>query len=189
MLLPVITLMPVSLATAQEHGNKEYRERRKENAKKRAEYYRERDKKMDEHYRELDKKYAGYHREENKRMKEYYKEQAKQYKEYRKDRRDWDDDDLPHWAEAQHYYADHHVYFQDYYTFYDPYRRGYVYLHDDDWRFSRELPSFLAAVDLGRARIRIMADVPLSKPPEYYYHNYSRKYPRNPKIQVRVNVY
>lgn len=86
----------------------------------------------------------------------------------------------PPWAPAHGYRAKQHVYFPDYYTFYDPYRNGYVYWGSNAWVFSPTIPSFLATIDLGRARIQIMGDVPLTRHPELYYRSYHRLYPPQP---------
>lgn len=185
LLMSAMALMTGTAAFAQDHDDK-YWERRREDAKKRDEYYRERDKKADEYYRERDKKYAEYEREERKREKEYYKELSKRNKHAYKGRNHWHNSRPPAWAVRHDYYADHHVYFRDYDTFYDPYRGGYVYRYANDWRFSRDIPTFLASVDLGRARVQIMADIPLTKRPEQYYDSYRSRYPRNPRVQVNV---
>lgn len=86
----------------------------------------------------------------------------------------------PPWAPAHGYRSKQHVYFPDYYTFYDPRRNGYVYWGSDAWVFSPTVPGFLAQIDLGRARIQIMGDVPLTRRPETYYNNYHRLYPPQP---------
>lgn len=86
----------------------------------------------------------------------------------------------PPWAPAHGYRAKQHVYFPDYYTFYDPRRSGYVYWNNNAWSFSPTLPSFLAQVDLGRARIQIMGDIPLTTRPETHYRDYYRLYPPQP---------
>ncbi|MDM1296355.1 hypothetical protein HX021_18885 [Sphingobacterium sp. N143] len=137
-------------------------ERRREANKKRDEYIRESEKKRDEYYRERDKKEAEYYRESAKRRKEYQKERRKH--------------GIPAWARAHRYDARHHVYFEDYRTFYDPYRGGYVYLDAGNWRFSVDIPSFMINVDLGRANMRVINDVPISRHPEDFYDDYDDDY-------------
>ncbi|WP_134088060.1 hypothetical protein [Olivibacter sp. XZL3] len=94
----------------------------------------------------------------------------------------------PKWASAHRYRAKHHVYFRDYCTFYDPHRGGYVYWSSNRWVFSRSVPAFLAHVDLGRARIQLMANVPLDRHPEYYYKEYVHAYPRSTNIQINLSL-
>ncbi|MCL4641930.1 MAG: hypothetical protein M5Z89_23205 [Olivibacter sp.] len=166
-LLAVAAFTVVIVGQSQVHAQRhekddKYWERRKEADKKRYEYYRERDKKR-----------AEYAREERKREKEYYRESAKRRKEYLKERRKHG---LPSWALAHHYDASRHVYFRDYHTFYDPYRGGYVYLNGGNWRFSAEIPSFMVNVDLGRANIMVVKDVPISRHPEDFYDDYDEDY-------------
>lgn len=196
----IITLMmgavPLSGALAQDHKGKKHWKQHKKYEKKRSEYYRESAKKRDEYFRERDKKRREYAKEQAKRRKEYYKDRDDWYDDRYED--DWYDDDgyaryhkggPPPWAPAHGYRAKHHVYFQDYYTFYDPYRDGYVYWQEDDWVFSRSVPTFMANVDLGRARVQLMADVPLSKHPEYYFDRYAERYPRNPRVHINVDIF
>ncbi|NGM66820.1 hypothetical protein [Sphingobacterium sp. SGR-19] len=154
-------------------GNKKYWEKRREAEKKRNEYYRERDKKREEYARERYKKAGEYHRERDKKEAEYYREAAKRDREYRKERRKHS---LPRWARSHRYDARHHVYFRDYRTFYDPYRGGYVYLDGRNWTFSSGIPSFLINVDLGRANIRVVRDIPIERHPEDFYDDYDEDY-------------
>lgn len=83
----------------------------------------------------------------------------------------------PMWARAHRYDMNRHVYFPDYYTFYDANRGGYTYWQNDNWIFTPNLPSFLVNVDLGRARIQVMGDIPLNAAPQGYYNQYRRRYP------------
>lgn len=151
----VITLAGTMQVNAQRHDDDKYWEHRKESAKKRDEYYRERDKKR-----------AEYAREASKKEREFYKEDRKRRKEYVKDVRKHG---LPSWARAHHYDASRHVYFRDYATYYDPYRAGYVYMNSGRWQFSASIPAFLLNVDLGRARINVVSDIPLDRHPEDFY--------------------
>lgn len=152
----------INEAMAQRGGDDKYWKHRKKGDKKHYEYVREREKKRDEYYRERDKKEAEYYRESAKKRKEYLKERRKH--------------GAPSWARAHRYDARRHVYFKDYHTFYDPYRGGYVYSDGGNWRFSVNVPSFMINVDLGRANIRIINDVPISRHPEDFYDDYDEGY-------------
>ncbi len=150
-------------AQAQRHKKEDkYWEHRKEADKKRAKYIRENEKKRAKYIRERRKKEKKYYKESAKRRKEYYKEM-------RKHRR-------PVWAGAHRYDARNHVYFRDYRTFYDPYRGGYVFLDGGRWTFSAQLPSFMINVDLGRANIRVIKDIPINRHPEDFYDDYDDDY-------------
>lgn len=94
----------------------------------------------------------------------------------------------PRWAKAHRYQSRHHVYFRDYCTFYDPHRRGYIYWSRNQWIFSRSVPAFLAHVDLGRARIQVMTEVPIDRHPEYYYREYARSYPRGTHVSINFQL-
>ena len=83
----------------------------------------------------------------------------------------------PPWAPAHGYRAKQHVYFPDYHVFYDPYRGGYSYWQNNSWNFSSMVPQFLGSIDLGKARIQLLGDVPLTTRPEIYYNRYSEMYP------------
>lgn len=83
----------------------------------------------------------------------------------------------PAWARAHRYNMSRHVYFPEYYTFYDANRGGYTYWGGNDWVFSATVPSFLVNVNLGRARIQIMNDVPLGYAPQQYYRRYHKRFP------------
>lgn len=154
-------------------GRTEVKAQRYEKDKKYWEHRKEADKKRDEYYRERDKKRAEYARERRKKEEEYYRESSKRHREYLKERHKHG---LPGWAGAHRYDARHHVYFRDYRTFYDPYRGGYVFVDSGNWRFSAEIPSFMINVDLGRANIRIVKDVPISRHPEDFYYDYDEDY-------------
>lgn len=92
----------------------------------------------------------------------------------------------PGWGKKHGYQNNYHVYFPDYYTFYDP-ARGYVYWNNNYWVTSQSLPSFLTSVDLGRARIQILTNEPLSAHPEVRYHTYIGQYPaRNIGISIPI---
>ncbi|PSK90086.1 hypothetical protein [Taibaiella chishuiensis] len=92
----------------------------------------------------------------------------------------------PAWAPAHGYRAKNHVYFPDYYTFYDPSRNGYVYWQNNAWLFSRTVPSFMASVDLGRARIQVLGDLPLATRPEPNFSRYYRMYPPGPSVNINI---
>lgn len=83
---------------------------------------------------------------------------------------------LPDWAEAQEYAGDVHLYLRDYYTFYDP-TRGYVYWKDGEWVASPKVPEFLSSVDLKKARMHMLNELPLEERPEGRYKVYNRFYP------------
>ncbi|QEC53817.1 hypothetical protein EDD80_11655 [Anseongella ginsenosidimutans] len=165
-----ITIAATTLLIA---GRAEVKAQRYEKDNKYWEHRREADKKRDEYYRERDKKRAEYARERRKKQEEYYRESSKRHKEYLKARHKHG---LPGWARAHRYEARYHAYFRDYSTFYDPYRGGYVFLDGGNWRFSAEIPSFMINVDLGRANILIVKDVPISRHPEDFYHDYDEDY-------------
>lgn len=137
------------------------------------------------HYRNRD--YDRYDRHE----RDHYKKRHKYYKKHARyvERRHRDEYyGYPRWARAHRYRARQHVYFRDYCTFYDPYRGGYVYWSSNRWIFSRNVPAFLASVDLGRARIQVMADVPLERHPEYYYDEYVHSYPRSSSVSINFQL-
>lgn len=147
------------------------------------------------------------HKKYEKARKEYVKKREKAYKSYKKQTRKWNDDRRrddnrryrdgrhvkftgpPSWAPAHGYRAKHHVYFRDYQTFYDPHRGGYVYRSNNGWRFSRNVPSFMVGVDLGRARVQLLTDLPLNRQPERYYARYAKRYPRDSKVRVNINLF
>lgn len=83
----------------------------------------------------------------------------------------------PAWARAHRYNMSHHAYFPEYHTFYDASRGGYTYWGGNDWVFSATVPSFLVNVNLGRARVQIMNDVPLGYAPQQYYSRYHKRFP------------
>jgi len=93
---------------------------------------------------------------------------------------------MPGWANAHRYNARHHVYFRDYNAFYDPNRGGYIYWYNNAWIFSPTVPLFMAGVNLNRARIQVINDVPFDARPEIYYDRYARRYPRNVNIQINI---
>lgn len=83
----------------------------------------------------------------------------------------------PAWARAHRYNMSRHVYFPEYYTFYDANRGGYTYWGGNDWVFTTSVPSFLVNVNLGRARIQVMSDVPLGYAPQGYFRRYHKRFP------------
>ncbi|MDM8174339.1 MULTISPECIES: hypothetical protein [Olivibacter] len=125
-----------------------------------------------------------YDRDYYKKRHKHYKKQARYYEKHRR----YDHYGYPRWARAHRYRARHHVYFRDYCTFYDPYRGGYVYWSSNRWIFTPNVPAFLANVDLGRARIQLMANIPLERHPEYYYDEYARAYPRSTNIHINLSL-
>lgn len=153
--------------------------RGKGNEKHRKEYSKQKEKNRKSYYKEREKDRKAYNKYVQKSSKHYNKSYQKSYK--RKG--------PPHWAPAHGYRAKHHVYFRDYYTFYDPYRDGYIYRYNNGWRFSRSVPAFLVNVDLGRARVQFLTDIPLSQHPERYYSRYSKRYPRDSRIQVNISLF
>jgi hypothetical protein len=90
----------------------------------------------------------------------------------------------PPWARAHGYRSTHPVYFRDYHTFYDPYQGGYVYWQNNQWVFSTQVPTFMLNIDLGRARIQVMTEVPLRRRPEVYYGQYAHRYPASIHIGI-----
>jgi len=92
----------------------------------------------------------------------------------------------PPWAPAHGYRAKNHVYFPDYYTFYDPRRNGYVYWNNNNWTFSPSVPSFMANIDLGKARIQLLGDIPLTSLPEPNFSRYYRMYPPSGSVNIRI---
>ena len=145
------------------------------NEKHRKEYTKQKEKNRKSYYKEREKDRKAY----NKYVEKSAKHHTKKYKR----------NGPPHWAPAHGYRAKHHVYFRDYYTFYDPYRDGYVYRHNNGWRFSRSVPAFLVNVDLGRARVQYLTDVPLNQRPERFHSRYSKRYPRDPRVQVNISLF
>ncbi|MEH6308002.1 hypothetical protein RYH73_20265 [Olivibacter sp. CPCC 100613] len=129
-----------------------------------------------DHYRHDRGYYKKSHKHYNKQVRYYEKHRRQRYYGY------------PRWAHAHRYRARHHVYFRDYCTFYDPYRGGYVYWSSNRWIFSQSVPAFLANVDLGSARIQLMANIPLERHPEYYYEEYARSYPRSTSVHINLSL-
>ena len=123
--------------------------------------------------KKADKARAKYIKERNKQEKKYYKAVEKSRKAYSKVVRKHG---RPAWAGPHKYEGKRHVYFQDYNTFYDPYRDGYVYLDRGRWTFSAKVPAFMINVNLGRANIRILQDIPINRHPEDFYNDYDRSY-------------
>jgi hypothetical protein len=93
----------------------------------------------------------------------------------------------PPWAPAHGYRAKQHAYFPDYHVFYDPYRGGYSYWQNNSWNFSPRVPAFLGGIDLGKARIQVLGDVPVTTRPEIYYNRYAELYPAR-SINISVPV-
>lgn len=152
-------------AQGRKHSEK-YWKHQKEAAKKREKYVRERDKKRAKYVQQRRKDAEKYYKEASKRRHKYYKEYNKQLRKH----------GPPVWAKAHGYHKQYHVYFRDYRTFYDPYRDGYVYRRNGGWVFSAQVPSFMLNVDLGRANIRILKNIPISRRPEAFYYEYQQDY-------------
>lgn len=147
------------------------------------------DKKDDRRY-ERDRGHGrnkGYERHERDYYKKHHRSYKKQAKYYERHRRN-EYYGAPRWARAHRYRARQHVYFRDYCTFYDPHRGGYVYWSSNQWIFSRTVPAFLASVDLGRARIQLMTNVPVDRHPEYYYDEYVHDYPRSTNVSINFQL-
>ncbi|WP_090678608.1 hypothetical protein [Myroides guanonis] len=120
----------------------------------------------DRHYKDRDKDRKEYYKDLRKADKEYHKDRYKAHKKYRKVA---SRHHVPSWGNRHNYHGDRHVYFKEYKTYYDPRREGYVYLDGGRWLFSPSVPKFMLNVDLGRAQIQIMQDIPLTVRPEVYY--------------------
>lgn len=126
-----------------------------------------RDKKeYSKHYKERNKDREKYYKEMRKADNEYHKNRAKAAKKYGKVASRYH---APAWGKRHNYHGDRHVYFKEYNTYYDPRRAGYVYLDGGRWAFSASVPTFLLNVDLGRAQIQFIQDVPLTRRPEVYH--------------------
>lgn len=152
-------------AQGRKHNDKYWKHQKKAN-KNRAKYVRDQDKRHSKYIKERRKRADKFYKESSKRRNAYYKER------YRRTHKNGP----PAWARAHGYNNRNHVYFRDYRTFYDPYRAGYVYVDDGRWRFSTRVPSFMLNVDLGRASIRIIKDIPLNRHPEDFYDDYDEAY-------------
>src|SRR5690606_14429038 len=151
---------------------------------------RSKEKHRKEYSKQKEKNRKSYYKEREKDRKEYNKYAQKSGKHYNKNyQKNYKRKGPPHWAPAHGYRAKHHVYFRDYYTFYDPYRDGYVYRHNNGWRFSRSVPVFLANIDLNRARVQLLTDIPLNQHPERYYSRYSKRYPRDSRVQINISLF
>lgn len=94
----------------------------------------------------------------------------------------------PSWAPAHGYRMKQHVYFPDYYAFYDPYRNGYVYWNNRAWIFSAVPPPYMSGVNLNRARVQIISDIPLTTRPERYWNRYYNSYPPSGSVHVNINL-
>lgn len=120
----------------------------------------------EKHYKSREKDRKEYHKDMRKANKEYHKNRTKARKKHHKS---VSKHHVPAWGNRHNYHGDRHVYFKEYKTYYDPRRAGYVYLDGGRWLFSASVPKFMLNVDLGRAQIQIMQDIPLSRRPETYY--------------------
>lgn len=94
----------------------------------------------------------------------------------------------PVWAPAHGYRMKQHVYFPDYYVFYDPYRNGYVYWNNSAWIFSPVVPPYMSGVDMNRARIQIISDIPLTTRPERNWNRYYHAYPPSGRVNININL-
>ncbi|RQO30761.1 hypothetical protein DBR32_08515 [Taibaiella sp. KBW10] len=124
--------------------------------------------------------------------KAYYKQDKRVYKQTRKTvvvrdayRRGGGP---PAWAPAHGYRMKQHLYFPDYYAYYDPRRNGYVYWNNSAWIFSPVVPPYMSGVDLNRARVQVIGDLPLNKRPEANWRRYYRAYPPSGRVQVNINL-
>lgn len=154
----------------------------KEQEKHRKDYYKQKDKDRKAYYKDREKDRKEYNKHANKYDKHRYSHNDRYDKKYKRN-------GPPHWAQAHKYHSKHHVYFRDYYTFYDPYRGGYVYRQSNGWHFSRSIPTFLINVDLGRARVQFIDDIPLNQHPERYYSRYSKRYPRDTRVRLNISIF
>lgn len=149
------------------NSNKNYWNQVEKAEKERNKYIRKQNKELDKYYREVQKQEKKYYKKAAKRQKDYYKKLHKYGPRHYAP---------PFWAKAHGYDARNHIYFTDYRTFYDPYRCGYVYIKGGNWTFSVNIPSFLINVDLGRARTRVIRNVPINRHPEDFYGDYDYDY-------------
>ena len=108
-----------------------------------------------------DKKYQdrdNYYKDLRKAEQKYYKDRVKAKKKYQKNLAKHQ---VPGWAKSHNYKGDRHVYFTDYKAYYDYNRAGYVYHSGTRWVFSPSVPKFMLNVDLGKAKIQIMNQLPI----------------------------
>lgn len=128
--------------------------------------------------------------------KVYYKQDKKVYKTVRKTNKTvvynhnkgYRRGGPPAWAPAHGYRMKQHVYFPDYYAFYDPYRNGYVYWNNSAWIFSAVPPPYMSGVNLNRARVQIISDIPLTTRPERYWNRYYNAYPPSGSVHININL-
>lgn len=122
---------------------------RHERQKAAHEYARERGKAEREYYRERDKSYREYYRDRDKAYRKYIKKRSKRYRDH----------DAWYYGPRFHRRTEY-VYFPAYRTYYDPYRRGYVYWHNNAWIFAQSMPSFMMGLNLGTVNVQFMANLP-----------------------------
>jgi len=60
-----------------------------------------------------------------------------------------------------HRHRTEYVYFPAYRTYYDPYRRGYVYMHNHAWVFAPTMPSFMLGLNFDAVQVQFAAQLPL----------------------------
>lgn len=121
----------------------------------------------------------------NKEWKHYDKNYGKRYAKFGGNHDNRWQNRRVYWARPHRYAYRHHVYFPDYHMFYDPYRNGYVYQSRGRWIYSQNIPSFYAGVNFGDARIEVLKSLPIRRRPDYSY--YTRRYPRNPRVNINVS--
>ncbi len=161
--------------------NYPYKKSQKENYKNQKEEKKYQDKKQKERLKYLEK--------QDKNRKKHHENINKSYGKKYSNHAYTNKGKLPNWAKAHRYTAKKHVYFRDYDLFYDARRQGYVYTHKNKWAFSKNIPSHLRKVDLNRARIQVLNDIPYTSRPEEHYGRYTKRYPRNPRIQFGINLF
>lgn len=121
----------------------------------------------------------------------YYKNDRKVYKQTRKTvvvRETYRRGGPPRWAPAHGYRMKQHVYFPDYYAYYDPRRNGYVYWNNNAWIFTSSIPPYMSGVDLNRARMQVISDIPLTTRPEANWRRYYNAYPPSGRVNININL-
>lgn len=124
------------------------------------------------------------HRKESSRKRKDYDRDHRDYKHWKNDHRSHrgyakvkhKHHKRPAWAAAHRYEANRHIYFRDYGTFYDPYREVYVYRNRGRWVQTTSVPTFMLNVNLGRAQVTILKDIPVTRHPEDFYGDYNDRY-------------
>lgn len=143
----VFSVATMSEASAQGRGRGHDRDKgRKEYVK----FHEKRHKAAYKRDKEIAKSYREYYKERDKAYREHIKHSNKRYRDH--DR--W-------YYDRRFHRRSEYVYFPAYRTYYDPYRRGYVYLHNSRWVFAPTMPSFMVGVNLGTVNVQFMANLPM----------------------------